>query len=154
MLVHRLNGSDTLCTEAAPLEPFEIHGARACRLPLTHDKRRLIGKQQTTHGGHAMGANSYELVYNRKPTQNHPIAHMYMTGKLRVVGKDGVAPDLAVVCQVHIGHDPIVITQSGDTQVTRGADIEGTKFSNGIARTDYQLTGLTLVFLILRNRTQ
>ena len=79
---------------------------------------------------------------------------MYMTGKLRVVGKDGVAPDLAVVCQVHIGHDPIVITQAGDTQITWGADVEGTEFSDGVSRTDYQLTGLTLVLFVLRNRAQ
>ena len=136
---------------AAP-DPHEQAEILVHALPhmLRYDETIIVVK----YGGHAMGANPHKLVYYRKPTQNHPIAHMHMAGKLRVICKDGVATDLTVVCQVHVGHDPVVITQSGDTQVTRGADVEGTKFSNGVARTDYQLTGLTLVLLILRNRTQ
>jgi hypothetical protein len=44
-----------------------------------------------------------------KSPQNSPISYMHVASQLRVVGKDGVIPNLAVMRKVHIRHDPIVI---------------------------------------------
>ena len=63
---------------------------------------------------------------------------MDMTSQLRTVGKNRMASDLAIVSQMHIRHDPVVIPQTGDTFVLNGSQIECAEFPNGIAITDFQ----------------
>jgi hypothetical protein len=64
-LVHGLDGGDTRRGEAAPAQPFVVHGTRLGRLPLAHHEWRLVGKQQRAHGRHAMRADADELVQPR-----------------------------------------------------------------------------------------
>ena len=118
---------------------------------MAHHKRRQIGKQQRTHGRHAVRADADKLVHDRKAAQYHPIADMHMAGQLGVVGKYGVIADLAVVRQVHIGHDPVVVTDTGDAYITWRPDIEGAKLADGVALADDQLTRLALIFFVLGN---
>jgi hypothetical protein len=77
-----------------------------------------------------------------------------MSCELGAVSKDGLITDLAVVRQVHVGHDPVIVAHSGHAGISRGANIEGTKLSNGVAVTNYQFARLTLVFFILGDRAQ
>jgi hypothetical protein len=58
---------------------------------------------------------------------------MYMPSQLGIVGKDGVTADLAIVRQMHIGHDPVVIAQTGHPCIAGRTDIKGAKLSDGIA---------------------
>jgi len=60
----------------------------------------------------------------------------------------------AVVCQVHVRHDPVVIAHLGHARVAGGTNIEGTKLADGVAVANDQLTRFARVLLVLRNRTQ
>ena len=54
-----------------------------------------------------------------KPPRIDPVADVHVAGELRVVGEDGVVADLAVVREVHVGHDPVVVADAGDAAVLR-----------------------------------
>ena len=73
-----------------------------------------------------------------------------MTRQLRVVGKNRVAANLAIVGQMDIGHEQIVITHPGHTATVDGAGIESAKLSNGVAVADHQTGWLSSVFFVLR----
>jgi hypothetical protein len=79
---------------------------------------------------------------------------MHMPRQRGIVGKDGVVPDHAVVRQMDIGHDPVVVAQYGLAKVTRGANVEGAELADGVAVTDVELAGLACILLVLRNGTQ
>ena len=105
------------------------------------------------HGGETVRTQTTELMYHGKTAQNNPVVYMHMTRQLRTVGKNRVVTHLAIVRQMDIGHDPVVVAQLGDTCVARRANVERTKFADGVALANDQLTGLAGIFFILRHCT-
>ncbi len=74
---------------------------------------------------------------------------------VRVVGQDRVVADLAIVRDVHIGHDPVVVAHARHAAVSCArADIEGAELADRVAVADHQLARLARVFLVLRNRAE
>jgi hypothetical protein len=65
-----------------------------------------------------------------------------------------VIANATVVCQVNIGHDPIVVAQLGYACIAWRANVEGAKLANGIAIANDQLARLAGVFLVLRHCAQ
>ena len=61
-----------------------------------------------------------------------------------------MAAKLAVVGDVDVGHDPVVIAQAGDAGVLHGAGVDGDELADGVARADFQTGGFACVFLVLR----
>ena len=64
-----------------------------------------------------MRAQPHILMYYGKAAQNNKIIHVHMASQLRIVGKNGVVANGAVMGQMHIGHDPVVVTNSRNTAV-------------------------------------
>ena len=128
---------------------------RACGgLALAHDERRQVGKQQRTHGGHAVRADAHKLVHDGEAAEDDPVADLHMAGQLRVVGENRVVADLAVVRQVHVGHDPVVVAHPGHAGVAGRADVEGAELADRVAVADDQFAGLARVLLVLRDRAE
>ena len=86
--------------------------------------------------------------------QDDPIAYVHMACELGTVGKNSVIANLAIMCQVHISHDPVVISELGDAGVARRANVEGAKLSDGVAIANDQLARLTCIFLVLGDCAQ
>ena len=105
------------------------------------------------HGGETVRTQTTELMNHREAAQNNPIAYVHMPRQLRTVGKNSVVAHPAIVRQMDIGHDPVVVAQLGDTCVARRANVERTKLADGIALANDQLTGLAGIFFILRHCT-
>ena len=61
-----------------------------------------------------MGPDAHELVHHREAAQNHPVVDLDVPGELRVVGENRVVTHQTVVGQMHISHDPVVVTDAGD----------------------------------------
>ena len=97
-----------------------------------------------------MRTDFHELVHHGEPAQNSPIPDLYMTCQLRIIGKNGVVADLAIVRQVHVSHQPVVVANPGHATVPGRPNVEGTKFTNGVAVADHQFTGLTSILFVLR----
>ncbi len=97
-----------------------------------------------------MRADPAELVRPREAAADNPVADMNMAGQRRVVGHDRVAADDAVVRDVHVGHDPVVVTHDRFTPVLGRAAAERAEFADRIAVADHEARRLAGVFLVLR----
>ena len=150
--MHLLNAGYGFGAKAAPAQTFKIHAARACRLALGHHKGRHIGKEQAAHGRHGVRGCAGKLVRGGRAAQKRPVAQLRMAGELAIVGKYGVIANHAVVREVDIGHDPVVVADAGDGTATGRADIEGAKLADGVVVAHDELAGFPRVLFILRNR--
>ena len=97
-----------------------------------------------------MRAHAAKLVNARLPANDGPILHLHMPRQPHVVGQNGVAAQLHVMCNVHAGHDPVVIAHARAACILHGAGVEGAKLANGVAVTNFQARRLARVFLVLR----
>src|SRR5690606_7859713 len=71
--------------------------------------------------------------------------------ELDAVGDDGMAADLAVMRNMHIGHDPVVVAQASHAHVLRRPRIDGDVLAYGVAVADLEPGGFVAVFLVLGN---
>ena len=76
-----------------------------------------------------------------------------MPGKLSIVSKGCSVSDLAVVCDVHIGHDPVIVTHPGNADILCRTEIKRTKLADSISIADFKSSRLTRVFFVLRHFT-
>src|SRR3970040_2207344 len=76
---------------------------------------------------------------------------MHVPGELRVVGKYRVAADLAVVGEMDIRHEPVVVADPRHANVLRGPAIEGAELADGVAVADFPPRRRPLVLLVLGN---
>src|SRR3989338_1658806 len=79
---------------------------------------------------------------------------MHMATQSRPVRHDGVAADLAIMCHMHIGHDPVVVTDAGDANILSGAGVERAKFADRVVVAYLQARRLPGIFLVLRDGSQ
>jgi hypothetical protein len=86
------------------------------------------------------------------PPRIAPVADADMAGDLRQVGEDGVVADLAVVREVHVGHDPVVVADARDARILHRAAVDGAELAEGVAVPDLDPGRLALVLLVLRRR--
>ena len=82
------------------------------------------------------------------------VTHLHMSGQRGVVSQDGLVAHHAVVRDVYIGHDPVVVPDGGDAPVLHGADVEGAELADRVAVADLQTRGLARVFFVLRSCSQ
>ena len=61
-----------------------------------------------------------------------------------------MAADVAIVGYVHIGHNPVVVTDRGDTAILNGAPTDRAPFSERVAVANDKAGRLTGVLLVLR----
>src|SRR5450631_3929733 len=76
---------------------------------------------------------------------------MHMTAQSRSIRHDGVTTDLAVVGNMHVRHDPIVVTYARDTGILHRAGIEGAEFAYGVVIAYLKTRRLARIFLVLGN---
>ncbi len=117
-----------------------------------HHVRWQILQQDRAHRGDAVGADTAELVHHRESAEDRMIADMHVPCELRIIGENRVMTDLAVMGKVHIRHDPVVVTDSGDTDILRGTAIQGAELADGVVVADFQPGRLAGIFFVLRRR--
>src|SRR5690606_12551924 len=149
-LVGVTQGGDGLGTETPTAHAFEIHAARRCRIAKHRNKGRYILADSGAHAGKAEGADMAVLVHQRIAGKDRPIADMHVTGKRRVVDQNAVVGNDAVMANMCIGHDQVVITDGGFSTVLHGAPVDGHPFPDHVVIADHQTRRLTLVFEIRR----
>ena len=88
-----------------------------------------------------------------KAAEKYPIIDMYMTRQLGVIGKNCTVADLAIMCDMHIGHDPVIVAHARNARVLRRPQIESTELADGIAIADDQAGRLARIFLVLGHFT-
>ena len=103
----------------------------------------------TLEAGHDVCADATELVHAGQATDDGPVVDLHMAGQRGVVGKDGVAADLHVMGEVHVGHDPVVVAHPGHACILHRAPVEGAKLADGVAVPDFQARRLAAVLHVL-----
>src|SRR3546814_7319813 len=73
-----------------------------------------------------------------------------MSGKGHIVGQNNIAAELAIMRQMHISHDPVIVSHAGDTDILAGSDIESNEFAYRVAIADFQPRRFAGVFFVLR----
>ena len=114
------------------------------------DEGRHVLREARLEAGHRVCADAHELVHARQAAQEHPVAEVHVPGQLHGVGQDQVAAELAVVRDVHVGHDPVVVAQARDAGVLHGAGVDGHELADRVAVADLQAGGFAGVLLVLR----
>src|SRR5665647_1574787 len=56
--------------------------------------------------------------------------------------------------QMHISHDPVVITQARHADILSSTQVEGAEFAYGVVVADFQPCRFIRIFLVLRYFTQ
>ena len=97
-----------------------------------------------------MRANTAKLVHAGKATKDRPISDMNVARECRVVRHDRVAADDAIVRDMHVSHDPVVITDDRFTLILHGAAADRAKLANRISFADDQTCPFASVLLVLR----
>ena len=75
---------------------------------------------------------------------------MHVSGERRVVCHDRLAANDTVMRDVHIGHDPVVVTDDRIADVLGRAAAERAKLADRVAVADDQAGRFVRVFLVLR----
>ena len=83
-----------------------------------------------------MLANANKLMHARHATHNGPVMNVHMARNLRIARKNRVVANLAIVCNMHIRHDPVVVAQLSNAIVLRCTSMNGGELPNGIAIAD------------------
>ena len=148
-LVRISNIADLFACESAALKALDIDSMRLGRVTRQLDERRHILRQAGVHSDEGMRADFAELMDCGKAADDYPVADMNMTTQRRVIGKNRVISDLAVVRQVNVCKDPVIVAEPSNTGILRGTQIEGAEFANQVSVTDFQPGLLSAIFFVL-----
>ena len=127
--------------EAATLQAFDVDAVRLGRVAADHHERGYVLPQHRADAGEGVLADPHELVHAGVAAEDRPVAHLRVTRELGLVREDGVAPDHAVVRDVHVRHDPVVAADPRDTAALDGAQVERAVLADHVVVADLETRG-------------
>src|SRR6201991_1195642 len=149
-----LDGADAGGVEAAALQALAVDAAwAAAGLIGHHHEGRDVRAHQAAHADERMRAHLAELVHARVTGEDRPVADLRMPGERRVVGEHDMVAHLAVVRDMHVGQEPVVVADTRDTAAVTGATVDRDELTDEIAIADDDFGALALPFLVLRRTT-
>src|SRR6478672_11968777 len=152
--IRPLDGSDALDIEAAAFEAFAVDGARVAVAVLRHQHEGWnVAVDHRAHTDERMRADPAELMHADEAAEDDVVADLDMPGERRIVRKHAVAADLAVVRDVHVGQQPVVVADSRRATAVVGAAADGDEFADRVAVADHEVGPFTGEFLVLRIAT-
>ncbi len=97
-----------------------------------------------------MRADLAELMDAGETTHDHPVAEFHMAAERREIREHHLVADDAVVRDVCVRHEEIVVADARDAVALHGAAMHGREFADLIAIADLEARRLPLVLLVLR----
>jgi hypothetical protein len=88
-------------------------------------------------------------MHQGETTEDGVIFDRDVAGQGSIIGKNGVTANLAIVSNVHVGHDPVVVADPGYAAILHRAATEGAVFTDHIVIAYFQGGGLAGVFFVL-----
>src|SRR3989344_412022 len=101
-----------------------------------------------------MSADAAKLVHQRKAAQNGVVTDRHVTGQAGAIGENRSIADLAVMRQMAIGHDEIVMTEPRHTPARHGGAIESAVLPDDVPIADLKPGGFAFVPQMLRRIAQ
>lgn len=142
---------EALAGEASALEADGIE-AVAARFAGRDDFRewKHVLSDHSVRADVGMAADAAELLDGRKRADGGVIVHGDVPGERRAIHENRVAADLAIVADVRVGHDEIVIAETRDAAAFHGAAIHRGEFAKCVAVSDFERDALACKRQILR----
>src|SRR3546814_14132010 len=103
-----------------------------------------------SHADEGVRADAAELVDAGEAAHDHPVADLHVPGEGGVVRKHAAAADLAVVGDVGIGPQPVVVPAAGRAAATPGAAVAGAALAAHVAVAEPQRHAFAAVLLVVR----
>src|SRR3990172_9901524 len=98
-----------------------------------------------------MCANMGKLMYTRHAADDRIVFNDHVTGQITAIGQDSVVFQPAVVGDVTVGHDEVMVTDHGYTDIFPCGTVYGDKFPDIVKITDDYLCFFAGEFEVLRN---
>src|SRR5579883_317996 len=143
------DGADLLLREPPALETFGIHRVRFAGITGDHDVGRHITGDDRPAREKCVRPDLAMLMHGRQATENDPIADLHVPAQGDAVGEDRVASHEAVVRDMRVGHEEIIIADAGDALVVHGAAVDRAALAKDVAVTDLEASRLAPIFLVL-----
>src|SRR5699024_5416173 len=134
---------------AAALEPFGVDAPRSRRLPGNHHVGRNVQVDAAVHAQKSVRADTAELMGAGVAGEDHPVTNDHVAGQGGAIGKGGVRAHLAVVGDVAVGHQPVVVADAGHANVVGGDAVDGHILADGVVTADLHGGVFAVVFLVL-----
>ena len=135
--------------KTATLQAFNVHAKWRRMVALGHHKRRHILYHNRATAQHHMLTDTAELVDRRHTTDNGKVFHFDVACQRSVIGENTVIADHAVMRDVRIDHQQVIVTHTGDPGILHSAAVNGDAFADHIAIADFGSRRFTVIFLIL-----
>ena len=138
------------------LQPLGVDAVRLGRgAAAGHHVGRHVAQHDRAAGDEGVHAHAAELVHHSAAAENDVIMDGDVAGeRARMLARTVWLPTCAVVRQVHIGHDPVVVAHARDAHVLRGAGVEGAELADRVVIADLEPGRLAAVLLVLRHLAQ
>ncbi|MNM83259.1 hypothetical protein D3C81_953150 [compost metagenome] len=95
-----------------------------------------------------MRTDMAELMDQGEAGEDRPVADVHMPGQRGVVDQDAVVADHAVVTDVHVGHQQVVVADGGLVAILHGTAMDGDTLADHVVIADDQPGRLALVLQI------
>src|SRR5207248_3242195 len=131
--------------EPHPVCPQQFH--RTWRTGLRIRQDVLVHYRVTAQK--TVGADPAKLMNTAVSTHHGIVLNIYVPGQRRSVSHDHVVANVAVVCDVNIGHQQIMTADAGYTPAAFGTAMHGDKLAEDVGVPDFQACGLPVIFQVL-----
>jgi len=132
-------------------QAFRVDAVRFCRISPSHNVGRYVTQDNRPSGGERMRTYATKLMYQRGATKDDEVADGYVPSQLHSVGQHRAVTHLTVVGNVSIGHHPIVVAKSSNTNILGSPNVDSAEFPDGIVVADLESSWLAAILLVLGN---
>jgi hypothetical protein len=94
-------------------------------------------------------AHPDELVDAAHAAQDGPVADVRVAREGSIVGEHGLVADAAIMGDVRIGHEPVVVADARHAFVLHRTSMDRAELADRVAVADLGARGLARVFLVL-----
>ena len=137
---------------AATFHPDAIE-AEAFRMVTLYDREgRGVFYDHRVPSNECLITNAAKLMDARICANIRPVADLDMPGERRGIRHYDVIADPAVVGDMGLGHEKVIVTDRSKSAATRGAAVDRDEFTDLVALADFGCSGFTRVLKILRRQ--
>jgi hypothetical protein len=118
-------------------------------VPDCSGKRQRVLNHDRVAPNKCVFSNPAELMDARVRPKSRVVFDDHVAGKHRAIREDNVAADPAVMSNVRLSHDEVVIADFSDVAAAFGAPLQRRKLSKGVSFAGTQQAPLSAIFQIL-----
>ena len=122
--------------EAGALQAHAVDGARRRPVPFGDRERHDVLVRERARGHERVRAEPRELRDAGEAADERVVLDRHVARELRAVDDDDVIGELAVMADVRVGHDEVVIADARDAAALRGTDVDADELADPIVRAD------------------